>query len=410
MIKKFFQAFPALSLKNYQLYFNGQLISLVGTWLQTVAQGWLVLQITHSAFWVGAVSALGSIPILIFTLIGGIIVDRFDKKKIIILTQTSSMVLAIILGLITITGIVNLAHILILSFLLGIVNALDFPARQAYVIEMVGREKLASAVALNSAQFNGARVIGPGIAGYLIALFGLGGSFLINGISYIAVIIALFFIKSRKILSPSHPHPHPLKAIKEGLNYAFSHNLIRILLVFTGITSIFGWSYGTIMPVFVQNVFHKDVSTLGLFYSAAGVGAVFGTIIISAFSKKTNFLNFIISGNLLFSISLIIFSLTSKIPVALIALFFAGTGLIMQFSTISTIIQHKVEDHLRGRVMSIYTLMFIGMTPFGSLLVGFLAERLGPKLAIIFEAFILFILGAYFIIKRESIRKEIEKD
>lgn len=402
--QKLLKAFPAFASYNYRLYFSGQFISLIGTWLQSVAQGWLVLQLTHSAIWVGVVAALGSLPVLIFTLFGGVIVDRFDKKKIIFLTQSLSMVLAFTLGILTIANFITPVLIAILAFILGTVNALDFPARQSFVIEMVGRDKLASAIALNSGTFNGARVVGPGLAGILITIFGIGGAFILNGISYIAVLAALLFIRVKTKLSKSHPHP--LKAIKEGITYTYNHSVIRILLLFTGITSIFGWSYTTIMPVIVQNNFHLGVSSLGLFYSSAGLGALAGSLIISIFSRKINPMIFITSGSLIFTISLIAFSLITYLPLVLFFLFLTGVGLLVQLSTISTTIQHLVQDNLRGRVMSIYTLMFIGMIPLGSFQIGVVTEHFGSKLAIQLGAFIVFLFAIYLFFKRKEIIKE----
>lgn len=390
----FFKAFPALKHKNYQLYFSGQLISLIGTWLQMVAQGWLVLQLTNSAFWVGLVSAIGTLPVFLFSLFGGVIADRLPKKKILLFTQISAMILAVILGILTLTKNINLTEILFLALLLGIVNALDVPARQSFTIEMVGKDTLGSAIALNSGVFNGARVVGPAIAGIVIALFGIAGAFLINGISYIAVIIALMIIQVKKIVSQAHPHP--FDSIKEGLSYSFSHSIIKKLLLFTAVTSIFGWSYITIMPVVVQNVFHKDASFLGYFYSASGVGALFGSILISIISNKINPTKIIIIGNTLFIFSIFLFTFTTNIHFALLFLFLGGFGLLMQASTINNLIQHSVEHAIRGRVMSIYTLMFMGMTPVGSFQIGFFAQNFGPLVAMRIGAIVLFSFGLIF--------------
>lgn len=401
-LQRFFKAFPALTSKNYKLYFSGQFISLIGTWLQVVAQGWLVFQITNSSFWVGMVSALGSLPILIFTLFGGVIVDSFNKKIILFITQGLSMILALILGFMTLSHTINLFSISVLAFLLGLINAVDHPARQAFVVEMVGKEKLASAITLNATQFNSGRVIGPGIAGYLIAFFGIGGAYITNGISYIAVIIALFFIKTKKTQNLSQLE-NPINALKEGLSYAFSHSIIKTLLIFTAATSIFGWSYTTILPVIVANVFKQDVSTLGLFYSTAGIGAVTGAIAVSIFYKKTGFIFLIILGNFILGISLILFSFTKNINLALPLLFLIGTGLVMQFSTTATTIQHLVKDNFRGRVMSIYTLMFIGMSPLGSLQVGIISQHFGSQFAIFLGGIVVFVFGVYLLLTKNNI-------
>lgn len=405
-MQKFLKTFPALKHKNYRLFFIGQFVSLIGTWLQMVAQGWLVFTLTNSAFWVGMVAAAASFPVLAFSLFGGVIVDRFDKRKIIIFTQIVSMILAFILGGLTVAGVINIFEITVLAFLLGVVTVLDNPARQAFVIEMVGKEDLASAIALNSGIFNGARIIGPGIAGLLIALFGVGETFLINGVSYVAVIIALLFIGTRTILPETHPHP--LKAIKEGLRYSFSHPTIRTLLFFAAVSSIFGWSYATIMPVIAQTIFHQGATGLGYLYSATGVGAVLGTVFVSAFSKKISPRFFILGGSVLFAVSLILFSLTTSLKFALPLLFFSGLGLVSHFAMINSTIQHLVSDHVRGRVMSIYMLMFLGMQPLGSFQVGFMAEHFGSSWAIRFGAFVILIFGG-FVYFNKNFRQKVEK-
>lgn len=406
MLQRFLKAFPALKHKNYRLFFIGQFISLIGTWLQMVAQGWLVFTLTNSAFWVGIVAAAASFPVLIFSLFGGVIVDRFDKRKIMILTQIFSMILAFILGGLTISGLINIFEIILLAFLLGITTVLDNPARQAFVIEMVGKEDLVSAIALNSGISNGARVIGPGIAGLLIAFFGIGQTFIINGISYIAVIMALLFIETRTILSKTHPHP--LKAIKEGLRYSFSHPIIRTLLFFAAISSVFGWSYGVLMPVVAQNIFHQGATGLGYLYSATGLGAVLGTLFVSAFSKKISPRFFILGGSTLFAVSIILFSLTTRLRFAMPLLFLSGLGLISQFAMLNSTIQHLVGDHVRGRGMSIYMLMFLGMQPLGSFQIGFMAEHFGSFWAIRFGAFIVLIFAG-FIYFDKSFRQKLKK-
>jgi len=399
---KILKAFPAFKYKNYRLFFSGQLISLVGTWLQIVALGWLVLELTNSAFWVGTISALSLLPVLIFGIFGGVIVDRYNKKTLLYITQALSMILALILGFLTVFNLINLWEIGILAFLLGTVTALDHPARQTFVVEMVGKEDLASAIALNSTTFNASRVIGPGVAGILIKLIGTGGTFILNGLSFIAVIIALYFIKVSKE-SPK-VHPHPIAAIKEGLRYSFTHPVIKMLLIFSAVTSIFGWSYSTILPVIVQNIYHKDAAALGYLYSATGLGALLSAFIVSAYSKKINPLVFILGGNTAFAASLILLSLTKSFLLALPILFVSGAGLIMQFSMINTTIQHMVSDNIRGRVLSIYTLMLFGMAPFGSFQIGIVADRFGSPLAIQLGALIVFAYGIYVYLNRNRVR------
>jgi len=396
-------ALPALSSRNYRLYFAGQLISLVGTWLQVVAEGWLVFQLTHSAFYVGLDAAAATIPSLFLSLIGGVIVDRYPKKRILICTQSASMILAFMLGILALLHVVTVWEIILLAFCLGIVNAVDAPARQSYVTELIDNNKgsLASAIALNSGMFNAARVIGPSIAGLLIAAVGSGMAFILNGISYIAVIIALNYITTP--LTVAHVHTNPIAAIKEGLRYAFNHKIIRTLIILSGVVSIFGWSYSTLMPVIATQTFHLTAAGLGYLYAAAGLGALMGTILISAFSQKINPISFILTGTIFFSIALLLFTFTSNLPIALILLFAIGTGLVSQFAMINTVIQHQVDDNMRGRVLSLYTLVFLGFSPLGSLEIGFVGEHLGSLLAIRISACVVLIFGVLLFINRHHI-------
>jgi MFS family permease len=406
-VKRLSGTFPALKNKNYKLYFYGQLVSLIGTWLQIVAQGWLVLQLTNSAFLIGLVAALATLPTLLFTLFGGVVVDRFPKKHILLFTQSGAMVLAFILGILTSLDLINIWEICVISFLLGMLNALDAPARQAFVSELVNRDQLASAIALNSGAFNAARVIGPSMAGILIALIETGGAFIMNGISYIAVIIALFAMKID--LYVPEKKIHPIKAIKEGLTYSFSHPIIRTLIVFAGVTSVFGWSYTTVIPIIAKNEFHLGAAGLGYLFAASGSGALLATILISAFSKKISGMVFILGGNSIFALSLILFSFTTNFYLALLLLFLSGFGLISQASMMNSTIQGMVKSELRGRVMSIYILMFIGLIPLGNIEIGYLSEKIGTSLAIRTGAIIVFLFGGIIFIYRNKIRTAYEE-
>lgn len=395
-------AFPAFESRNYRLYFAGQLISLVGTWLQVVAEGWLVLQLTNSPLLIGLVTALAMIPSLLFSLFGGVIVDKFQKKKILLFTQSASMCLAILYGLLTVFHVITIYEIMTLAFLLGIVNALDIPARQAFVVDLVGKDAIASAVALNSGMFNAARVVGPGIAGILIAFVGSGGAFLINGFSYIAAIIALFMMQVQNV--PSALHGNPFTAIKDGVSYAFSHPIIRLLLIFTGTVSIFGWSYSAVMPYIAQHSFGLGAAGLGYLYAATGLGALTGTVLLSVFAKKISDVAFIVGGSMVFSVALFLFTLTHSVVLAYLLLFLAGTGLIVQFATINTAIQHLVEDTMRGRVMALYSVMFMGFAPIGSLEVGLVSQHFGTGFAIQIGIVIVFLFTLYIFLTRNQVR------
>jgi len=403
MARYFLSLFPAFKYKNYQLYIFAQLITVSGTWMQQVAQAWLVLQLTHSAFLVGVVAAARNLPtLLLFGLFGGAVVDRFKKKKtILFLTKICAMLLAIVLSLLTFADVITLTQIAILAFLLGVVDAIDNPARQVFVAGMVEKQDLSSAIAINSGVFNAARFIGPSIAGFLIFLIEPAGVFMVNAIGYFAVIIALVFIKEKEIILKVEANP--IKSIKEGLSYSFSHPTIRSLLIFGAVSSIFGWSFSTILPVVARDDFGLGAVELGYMYSAFGIGSVVATVFVSIFANRVNKITYIIAGSFLFSLSMITFSYSSQFSFSLFLLFLAGLGLISQFAMMNATIQHIVPDNIRGRVMSIHVLMLIGVLPLGSLEAGFMAEHFGSLFAIGLGAFIVFFYGIFMAIKRKSI-------
>lgn len=398
-----FRAFPALKYRNYRLYFVGQLVSLIGTWLQTVAQGYLVYELTHSAFWVGLIGALQTLPVLLFALVGGVIIDRFKKREVLLVTQVGQMILAFTLGWLTLYGVVDKYHIAILSVFLGIFTAIDMPARQTFMHKMVDKRDLSSAISLSAGIFNGARIVGPASAGILIGMVGVGGAFIINGVSFIAVMIALLRMKVHEEVAIDHLHP--IKAIQEGLRFAFLHEVIRPILILATINSIFGWSYVTMMPVIARDVFHEGAQGLGYLQAAAGVGAVAGAVVVSAFSRQKPAHYFILGGTLLFALSIFVFSFTHTLQVGSIVLLFAGFGLLSAFSMSNTTIQTCASDEIRGRVMSIYTLMFIGMAPFGSLAIGYFSEQFGVMTALRINAVIMLIALGYICFTQRQLRK-----
>ncbi|WMJ74346.1 MFS transporter [Cytophagaceae bacterium ABcell3] len=401
-VRKIAEAFPAFKSSNYVKYFWGQLISLIGTWLQIVAQGWLVLKLTNSAFLIGLVTAMSTLPTLFFTLFGGVIVDRLSKKKILIYTQFSAMILAFALGLLSIFDLITVWLIALLAFMLGMVNALDAPARQAFVSEIVSKDQLTSAIAINSSVFNGARVIGPGLAGLLIAWIGTGGAFIVNGVSYIAVLLALTSMKLPKKLAKTQ-QPKAFRAIKDGLKYTFTHPVISTLILLAGIISIFGWSYTTLLPFIAQNTFHLDATGLGYLYAASGLGSLLGALIVGGFSRRLSPLPFIFVGNLMFVISISLFTFTTNLPFALLLMFLSGMGLLFQAAMINTSIQRIVKDEFRGRVMSIYILMFLGMTPIGNLQIGYVSETINVDFAIRLGAAVVFLGGLIIFVFRNKI-------
>lgn len=361
--------------------------------MQTVAQGWLVYQLTKSAYMVGLVTALQHLPILFFGIFGGVIVDRFNKQKLIIYTQGLSLILALLLGVLTLTGFVNVWIVAGFAFLLGLVNAIDTPARQSLIIEMVGREHMPSAIALNVGSFNSARVFGPALAGILIAKLGTGITFILNALTFLGPILALKSMKLNLVVVKSPQHP--FLAIKQGLRYTYRHPIIKTVMVFAAITSIFGWAYVSMLPVVAEKIFHQDSFGLGLFYSIFGVGAVLGTIFISAYNNRFSVRTLLLGGCFLFTISLFGFSLTENFQIALIFQFFAGMGIAAQMALMQSIIQNHVENHLRGRVMSIFVTAHQGMLFLGNYQIGWVSEHFGVQLAMSLGASIVFLFALY---------------
>ncbi len=380
-MKRFiFQAFPAFESRNFRLWFIGQLVSLSGTWMQNVALGWLVLTLTNSAFWVGLIAAITTFPALLFSLFGGVIADRFPKKNILLITKSFEMILAFGLGALTLTGRVQIEHIVVFAFLFGLNLAIDAPARQAFSSEMVEKKALSSAIALNAGVFNSARVIGPSLGGFVIAYMGIGGAFIVNGLTYLGAIGGLLLMKfSEKIIRKD---THPLQQIKEGLVYSFTNPSIRTLLFFVSIASMFGWSHLTILPVVARDILHLDASGLGFLYAASGFGSVAALVTVSALSRKVHPLVFIIGGSTIFGISLILFTFTTNIYLSYIWLFFSGAGVLALLAMLNATIQHQVKDSIRGRVMSVYVLMLIGLLPIGNFQIGYFAQVFGPWVAL----------------------------
>lgn len=398
MHQKILAAFPAFKYRNYRIFFVSQTISLVGLWMQMVALGYLVFEMTHSAFWVGTITALNYLPATFFTLIGGTIVDRFPKKNVLQTTQTLSFILATFLGILVITGNINLLSLAVLVTLLGFVNAVDQPARLSVVVDLVDKENLHSATALNMSTFNSARIVGPAVAGWLIFAFGVGWAFLFNGLSFLAPIIAYQFIK----FNPFIPKPpiSTLNSIKQGLAYAFTHFRIKYFLLYLGVISIFGWSYVAILPVIAEEIFNQGARGLGYFYSVAGVGSVIGAFVTSAIARKFRSSTLILAGGLTFSLCLFTFSLTNNYLLALFVLLIGGFGMTIQNATVQATIQRLVDDNFRGRVLSIQSLMLMGLHPFGSFQAGAVAEHLGPQFAIRLGAMVIFISAILLFLKR----------
>jgi MFS family permease len=395
-------AFPAFASRNFRLYFVGQIISMIGTWLQMVAQGWLVLEMTGSAYWVGVAAATSTLPTLFLSLIGGVIVDRYPRKVILLWTQSLSMFLAIVLAGFTLTHAVTIPVILVLAFLLGCVGSVATPAIQAFLSEMVERDQLHSAVALNASIFNASRVIGPAIAGLMISWIGTGGAFLANGLSYIAVIVALLSIRT----APPPPrvvNEHPVRSIRDGVLYTRTHPLLRTIVLFVSAVSIFGWSFMAMLPVVAKQTFGLGASGMGILYSAFGLGSLSATFFVSMSSGRVRTGNMIVGGILTFSLSLIAFTFATHVPLALFFLFISGFGMLSAFATMTATVQRLVEDRYRGRVMSIYLMVLMGLMPLGNFLIGIVSEHYGTSLAIRSSTAVTLVATAFLIVSRRRI-------
>jgi MFS family permease len=385
------KTFAALKHRNYRLWFWGQMVSLFGTWMQTTAQGFLIYQVTHSSAYLGYVGFAYGVPSWFLMLYGGVVADRVSRRKLLIITQSFMMILAFILAGLVFTDTVQAWHILVLAFGLGLANAFDAPARQAFVSEMVDREDLTNAVALNATMFNTALIIGPAIAGVIYAAFGPGWCFAVNGISFIAVIIALasmHFLPSTE----TSQHSSTLSALKEGINYVRHQPIIVALIGLVATTSLFGMSLGTLLPAWSVKILHGNAATNGLLFSARGVGSLFGALTIATFGKSRVRGKFITAGSICFPIFIALFAMTYWLPLSLLFMVFVGIAMIFVVNFSNATIQSIVPDSLRGRVMGVYTTIFMGSMPLGALLLGTIAEHAGEAEAAFLSA------GAAFII------------
>ncbi len=374
------QTFRSLRHSNYRLFWFGQMISLIGTWMQNVAQGWLVLRLSNSPFLLGAVSAFAGLPILFFSLPAGVLADRVKKRKFLIFTQASAMVLALILAFLAFTRLVKVWHVMLLALCLGLVMAFDSPTRQAFIKEIVGKEDLLNAIALNSAVFNGARILGPAIAGILISLTGEAGCFLINGLSYLAVIAGLSLMRMEDLLIKPRNRSFLIN-FKEGVSYITSNKRVLSIILTVSSMSIFGLSYAVLMPVFARDILKSGASGLGFLMSAAGIGAISAGLSLAS-RKQEEKLKYMQAGIVAFFVSLFLFSFSKSFFLSLVFLVGAGWGMISLVATCNTLLQEIVPDELRGRVMSFYTMMFMGTMPIGSFLAGTLGETLGVNWAV----------------------------
>jgi len=374
--------FHSLKVRNFRIYWFGMLVSLIGTWIQTTAQSWLVFQLTHSAFLLGFVGFLSTIPLLLFSLLGGVLADRVNKRKILIWTQSAFMMLAFLLAALTHLRLITPSQIMLIALLNGVVMAFDAPSRQAVVVELVGKAHLPNAIALNSVAFNSSRIIGPALAGILVASIGMSGCFYINGISFFAVIIALLLIRVNGTMQERSKKP-VAKDLKEGLDYVRSNRIILVLIAMVGMVSLFGLSYVILMPIFANDILRVGVKGLGLLMSFAGLGALIGALILARLGDFKYKGKFLIYSSMIYSFCLILFSMSKIFVLSLAVLVLLGGTSVSAVALINTILQSRVPDAFRGRVMSVFMITFAGFMPFGNLIAGGLSQAFGVSLTVL---------------------------
>jgi len=376
--------FAAFRHRNFRIFYGGYLVSLTGIWMQRVAQSWLVLDLTGSAFWVGLVEALGTLPVLLFSLYAGAVADRVSRHRMVLATQASAMVVAFGFAAVVFLGLDSIGVIVLLAALLGTATAFDIPARQSFFVEVVGKDDLASAIALNASAFNATRLVGPAVAGILIGAFGVAACFLFNGLSYIAVLVALVAMRLPSFRPSVVPSRSAWSNIADGLRFAVSEPRIRVLLLNTAVMSICGFPALTLLPVLARLELGQGAREYGWMMSAVGAGALIGALAVATFAPRIRKGRVLGWAAGLFGVSVAAVGFSPSVPVALVILTTLGLAMITTTALTNTLLQTLVPDDLRGRVISVYTFSFVGMAPIGSFLSGFAAERfgVGPTLGV----------------------------
>jgi MFS family permease len=398
------QTFASFAHRNYRLWFFGQAASLIGTWMQTTAQGFLVYQLTHSPAYLGYIGFASGAPTLLFTLFGGVISDRMSRRNLMVITQTCMMLLAFILAGLTFLKLVQPWHIVVLAFLLGIANAFDAPSRQAFVVELVDRENLGNAVALNAMMFNLGTAIGPAVAGLVYALFGPAWCFTVNGISFIAVIVALIMMRLEPLIEQVRKGT-AFSDLKDGLNFVIHHPVIRVLVLSAMVVTLFGMSFATILPAWAVTILHGDSTTNGFLQSARGVGALAGALFIASLGRMKFKGKVLTAGTVFFPGLILVWSIIRGLSLSMLVLVGVGFTMTLVMNMLNILVQSHVPDQLRGRVMGIYTFGFFGMMPVGALLAGSLAEWIGEPLTVAIGAFITLAFAGFLLIRMPYIRK-----
>ncbi|UFS68794.1 MFS transporter [Geomonas sp. RF6] len=397
----------ALRYRNYRLFFLGQSVSLVGTWMQQVAMSWLVYRLTGSAVLLGVIGFVGQLPTFLFAPFAGVLADRWDRRELVLCTQALAMLQAAILALIVVTGMVEVWHVIALASFLGVISAFDVPVRQSFVIDMVeDKESLGNAIALNSSMVNGARLIGPSVAGLLIASLGEGVCFILNAFSYLAVIVAVAAMRIR----PAQPHgarKDLLRELKEGVEYAAGFKPIWAILLLIGVLSLMGMPYSVLMPVFAKDLLHGGAHTYGFLMGATGLGAFVSTIFLASRRSVLGLGRFMWSCACVFGIGVAAFAMSRSLILSLLCLLVAGFGVMTVIASGNTVLQTIVDDDKRGRVMSFYTMAFMGTTPFGSLFAGVVAGRIGATATLLIGAGACFVAGLLYARHLPAIREQV---
>ncbi|MEI2583982.1 MFS transporter [Scytonema sp. PRP1] len=403
---------PAFQSRNYQLYFLGQGLSLMGTWMTQVATVWVVYHLTKSALMLGLVGFVTQIPNFILVPFGGVLVDRWNHHRTLLVTQTLSMLESFALAVLTLTGTLNIWHLIGLGFFQGLVNAVDAPTRQAFVPEIVeGKKHLVNAIALNSSMVNGAKLVGPALGGVILASIGAGYCFLIDGFSYFAVLIALLAMQLKpptttRIISPLKL-AHIWQNLKEGFVYAFNFPIIRSILLLTALVSFMGINYAVILPIFAAEILHGSAHTLGILMASTGVGALLAAISLSQRHGVRGLGRIIAIATILVGVSMVVFSLSRALWLSALLLVFIGFGTLLQTASSNTILQTLIEDGKRGRVMSLYLVAFLGMMPFGNLFKGSLISLIGASETVAFSGGVCILGGILFAQQLPKLRQQV---
>jgi len=391
--------FRSLRHRNYRLFFSGQSISLIGTWMQRIALPWAVYRMTDSEVLLGVVGFAGSIPSFLLAPFAGVLIDRWSRYRVMLVTQVISMIQAGVLAWLSLSGGLEIWHIIVLSLVLGIINTFDMPARHSFVINMVnGKEDIGNAIALNSMMFNGARLIGPSLAGIILATAGEGACFLMNALSYVFVIASLMMMRVTETREKKERVPM-FREMKEGMDYVFGFAPIKHIILLLGLVSLMGASYQVLMPVYAKDILEGDSHTYGFLMGAAGAGALLGAIYLASRDTVLRLGRLIPSATALLSAGLIAISLSSSFFISMFLIFFTGLGMMAHTAASNTILQTIADDDKRGRVMSFYTMALMGTAPFGSLLAGWMAKVIGTPWTIFIGGAIC-LLGALVFFRR----------